>query len=488
MPDCKVLWVDDQLIDNTAAVPIGGVSTSDLAQWENKWIAELALDGVRLHIIKRTCGSVADDLTREQFNALILDYELDSDPRQPDSNAFKLLERLRHGIRRTLPPVAIFSRYSASELRAHLRGQIRGDVWAVYEKTAAGAQGIVSFLKNTVLRGPLNFVLISDFHAGFLAEAGGIDHEDFLHSLSNDIEGIAASLKLDGLIIPGDLAWRTQSTDLTRAYLAMSRLASSAKLDRPEQVVFCPGNHDLDLSPSAEPWRYFGQFVDLLTQCFGEQYSSRFVVAWNSGLRKRGRFNSQTSLLSIVHDAQRGVVFVCLNSCKPTGQGHEVLPEVDGEQWSWLERALEAFPRKSLRIALLHHPIFSIPGGVHKDDPALADQGKAMQVLAKLGIGLVLHGHCHFAGIHSHRIRILNGAPQGRKMSKILSVACPSVIAHPSSTSPHRQYIVLRLDAFNEMNRTRGVLFTTRVFNPADCTWSAGEEIGLGEFDIDSME
>jgi hypothetical protein len=67
-------------------------------------------------------------------------------------------------------------------------------------------------------------------------------------------------------------------------------------------------------------------------------------------------------------------------------------------------------------------------------------------------------------------------------------VACPSVIAHPSSSSPHRHYFVVRLEAFDEQSKGRAFSLTTRVFNPSDRSWSAGEEVAAGEFDVDSTE
>jgi hypothetical protein len=118
----------------------------------------------------------------------------------------------------------------------------------------------------------------------------------------------------------------------------------------------------------------------------------------------------------------------------------------------------------------------------------LADQGKAMQLLSKLGLGLVLHGHTHFSGLHSHRIRVLNGAPNSRSVSKMPTVACPSVIAHPSSLSPHRHYFVIRLGAFDDQSATRSISLATRVFNPSGRSWTAGEAVTAGEFEVDSAE
>lgn len=41
--------------------------------------------------------------------------------------------------------------------------------------------------------------------------------------------------------------------------------------------------------------------------------------------------------------------------------------------------------------------------------------------------------------------------------------------------------------AYEEDSGTRGVGLSTRVFNPATLTWSKGEEIPMGEFDIASL-
>lgn len=487
MPDFRVLWVDDHW-NNDKANPKGQSHKIDLANYESKLVRDLEAVSVRMILTKRASGAIADDLTSERFDALILDYELSEDPSAPEANAFQLLERLRGGIR-SLPPIAVFSRYSTVEMRAHLKGPSRSSLWAVYRMNDTGAEELSSFLKNIALRGSLRFIVISDFHAGFLAETGGIGQDDFLHSLAMDIESECAIESLDGLIIPGDLAWRTQGDDLTKAYLALKRIAAAAGLHRPEQVAFCPGNHDLDLSAgSTDPWGHFAQFIDLLDQGVGDDYSSRFLVAWNEVLGKRGQFTTPDSLLSVVHNSQRGVVTACLNSSLPTGKGFEVAPVIEESQWVALQRAMDSRPKNALRIAVMHHPIFSAPGGVQKDDPSLNDQGKAMQLLAKMGFGLVFHGHTHFSGLHAHHIHVLNGAPHSRKAFKIVTISCPSVIAHPNSVSPHRQYFLLKLDAFDQRTRTRSLSLQTRIFNPGDRSWSAGEEVHPGEFDIDSTE
>ena len=130
----------------------------------------------------------------------------------------------------------------------------------------------------------------------------------------------------------------------------------------------------------------------------------------------------------------------------------------------------------------------AVRGGIWREERALADQGKTMQLLSKLGFSLVLHGHTHFSGIHSHRIRVLNGPTPNEKISKILTVACSRVSAEPNSAAPHRQYFVLKLGAFEETSGTRSFALETRLFNAAKRTWHPGEAVPVGELDIDSSE
>jgi predicted MPP superfamily phosphohydrolase len=482
----RILWVDDEW-EAACADGVGDIAHSELSEWEAEWIAQLARRKVTLLVTRRSSTAIAEDLTREKYDALILDYRLGEDLEHPDGNASKLLERLQQGMR-SLPPIALFSRYSPSELRARFTGQIQGSIWAVFQKVPEGAQGLCAFLLNVALKGPLNFIVISDLHMGFLTETGGISPDDFLHSLATDIEAVTGTTRIDGLIVPGDLAWRSQSADLNSAFLAVRKLRFAARLDRPEQFVFCPGNHDLDFTDLARPWAPFSKFVDLLGSGPDGHFRSRFVVAWNDSLQTRAEFHAQESLLSLTYNMQRGVVFAGLNSCSATGKGHEVLPEIVEAQWTALQRALDRVPARTFRIAVLHHPIFSTPGGVYKDDPSLEGQGMAMQLFSKLGFGLVLHGHTHFAGIHAHRIRVLNGANSNGRISKIVTIACPSVIAQPSSTSPQRQYFVLKLSSFEQSSRTRSLSLVTRVFDPKDRSWSCGDQVAPGEFDVESAE
>ena len=477
MREVSVLWLDDDWV-NPAAIP------KDLAQARAAVEYELAQAGLVARISQRHNGEIWNDLGEQQVDLLILDYELSKQPSA--QNAFDLLDRLESRLR-SIPPVIVFSQYARHELEAVASSHARRRIHAVFFKDEQGCKDLARCAVQMLVSSPLSFVVMSDLHVGYLDETGGISQQRFLGSLYHCLESVVKEQAIQGLIICGDFAWKHQQPELVQSFTMIQNIALRLGIRSHDQVFFCPGNHDINFAGNAPSWDSYGELVQLLATT-DPGYLRRHEHR-NTSIGGRRPFHDQASLFSVVHNEHLGLVVVGLNSNRPMGHGVEVQASIDEDQWHALTLALERCPRDVLRIALLHHPVFSAPGGVYQDEKALADQGKALQTLAGAGINLVFHGHTHFSAVHAHRIAILNSPETlnlkaGSGVADLVTVACPSLIAEPSSAAPHRQFMIVKLERIDPHTCTRGLSLRSMVFNPGKCTWSDGSALGLGHFSV----
>ena len=488
----RILWVDDDWLST------GSTSEDNkrLIDWEADWSSSLEAVGKTPKFVRRGSSSIADDLTRGHFDLLICDYMLSEDEPGGERNAIELLDRLRAGIHRALPPAVIFTRYPPEELTAHIRRT--GDLLrGVFQKTQDGARQLGKFISTLASRGPVNLLVISDLHMGYLpresSSRGEIAQREFSDRLADGVRSVAANLELHALICPGDFAWHDQREDFKHATIEIGRIMTAARLSMPDQFLFCPGNHDVVFADGEPHWREFQDFVRLLGGPRGESFFERFVCAWNPLFRTLNDFDSQSALLSIAQLEGPGIFFAGINSVKPTLERFKCSASVDDRQWEYIKKLIERRTVPGLRVAAIHHPIFASPGGFWGNEVPLIDQGKVLQRLRTLGFSLVFHGHTHFAGVHEHRVRIMNHpgasrASDGGRISSILTVACPSVVAEPDPASPMRQFMVVKLGALDPGSGLRAISIQSYVFDPSPARWIPGESIDVGQHWIQTDE
>lgn len=483
MRSVNVLWADDDWALESPQYP-------ELQKWRSVLESRLASAGLNPTIHVRPTTKIADDLVRRNYDLLILDYEFSKDP--GGENAFSLGTILGQTVAKTkIPPMVIFSRYSHIELEARAKVGLIDRIYAVCLKSDEGLAHLVECATGLFATKPLNFVVMSDLHFGYLESTSGMDPSRFFNALKLAISDIKREHKIDGLFACGDFAWTSQKADFTEATRRIWDIARQLELDPTKQLFLCPGNHDIDFSDGTPSWKAFELFLDSLFNIRNAQ--SRFPCM-NAPYGSTPLFERQHSLFSVVKNEVLGIVVVALNSNHPTGHGVGVQAKIDEAQWDALEQHLsnnELYPKNLLRIAILHHPVFSPPGGIDADEPHLLDQGKALHVFAKCGISLVFHGHTHFSGIHSHRIALINSAgSQGQQQEPhivdLLTVACPTLIAHPSSVSPQRHFLVVKLDAVDQRTGTRAFSQESYIFQPADCRFVQGQSVSVGYFKVGS--
>lgn len=491
MRHLNVLWIDDDWDDGDAS----GFGER-FARWESDWRMRLAAQKVNLTVARRSSGNIADDLTRNHVDALICDYKLDARGGHGDRNAFELIDRLREGIRKDMPPTVLFTRYRDSALTSLVQplGMLKG----VYSKDEQGAKNVFEFLLSLALSEPINLLVISDLHMGYLPRShpagGSLSQRDYSDRLLDSIRRTAQGTKLHALVCPGDFAWHNQREDFKHAVIEVSNLMHAAGLRSMEQFLFCPGNHDVYYADDTPSWSEYRDFVTLLSGSRGKDFLSRFTAAWDHVLQELGDFSHPSAMLSIVDQVPPGFLFAGLNSCMPTNVRFRCEAGIDPKQWQYIKSRTALEGSAGLRIAAMHHPVFSSPGGFWDNEQPVKNQGVALNKLASLGFGLVFHGHTHFAGVHNHRVRVINGPGHehidhgDKTVASILTVACPSVVAEPDPSSPMRQYMVVRIGSLDRSTHTRSFGLDSHVFNPARGEWLKGEGIPEGEYSVQTLE
>lgn len=479
MKQLTALWVDDEW-------PLPSEASYDsrpliLEGYRTEILSALSRSGIEAAIETRSGLDVANDLASRTYDILILDYELVAGSARPGDNALGLLGKLSKALRH-VPPAVLFTRHThAVQALAGQQPEVLGSVLGVFERSEFGLQRLIDRIVQFALGPPLKFLVLSDLHIGYLAESGGIATGGYLDSLVDDLTTVFGKGTIHAVLVPGDLAWRKQAEDFGAADAWIRRIMAALGLSRPEQFHFCPGNHDVDLSVGAQPWQKYRDFVYQLS-AGGESFARRFA-AYDTRGRRLNAFAERDSVLAVEHDDVTGVVVAALNSCVTGNEKGGVRSSIGSEQWSRLERMLAPLPPQ-FRVCLMHHPLFSAPGGTHPDERGIADQGTALHMFLKLGVRLVVHGHSHFSAVHQFATSVLNraGSPErASRLNKLVIVSCPTAVAWPSASSPQRQYMVIDVGGAGMSTEGRTLSVSTRVFDPTDTSWHDGSQLPIGE-------
>jgi 3',5'-cyclic AMP phosphodiesterase CpdA len=208
---------------------------------------------------------------------------------------------------------------------------------------------------------------------------------------SKDIKEIA------GLIISGDLTWKADAKEFDDCKRFLEDVKSWATLSA-DQIVLCPGNHDLAFSE--EPW-IKGAPVDVAPEQavtnFANFYQNVFFLRPNEFLCSGRRFLIGNGIVVEVASLNSSL----LGQIEGVFQGHGYLSDAQLEfvanELGWRRGRLSA-PR-AMRIVVLHHHVLPI---LYRDVPVyerqaslVYDAGALGRWLAQWEVDLVLHGHMH---------------------------------------------------------------------------------------------
>lgn len=446
--------------------------------------------------------TAVDRYLDQKFDLILLDLifgkhpHIDKEATQKMVNptAFEFFDRAQR--LRIHPPVVILSDHipggggEDEEEKARFKEELQqydGAYLAAFPKNLNSLESVCEFVATVLNCPPTTLVAVSDVHAGFIANVSDNDQPEmeslFREALLEDFSYIKEHHSPDYLIATGDFAWKDQQAELPQAVRFVNQMRHALGVAGPKQFHFCPGNHDVSFTDEEE-WKHYHRFVRGLKDVEPD-IDQRF-----RSYRKEGafeRFLVKEDVLSVSVGIDPTIEFAALNSVdliqKDQGGvgGPRTAGAVGDSQWQVMERLLgRNIPADGhLRIALLHHPIFSAPGGYALgDDKPISDQARTIFRLAEMGFQIVLHGHTHYSCVWEHNFTVVNelgrlGEPIPRKLTVI---GIPTLAASPNESTPGRQYLVIRIGHYDRDRRCRELFLRSRIFHPATCRWSDAAE------------
>ncbi|MGH6658769.1 MAG: metallophosphoesterase family protein [Sphingomicrobium sp.] len=177
----------------------------------------------------------------------------------------------------------------------------------------------------------------------------------------------------DLVVISGDFTQRARSEQFEQAGAFLTRLR-----DQGHDVIGVPGNHDIPL------YDVLRRFLSPLT---------RYKRHIDDSLCP---FLDLPDLTILGINTARSLTFK---------DGH-----INHKQVAFIRDSFAGADRGKVRVLVMHHPLFALPVG---DGPqlgkAMDDSDRALDIIAALGVDLVLAGHNHRASVH-HAAELVHGA------------------------------------------------------------------------------
>jgi tetratricopeptide (TPR) repeat protein len=206
------------------------------------------------------------------------------------------------------------------------------------------------------------------------------------------------------IVASGDLAYTATKEEFEEALVLFRILRDELKL-KPEQFIFCPGNHDVDWAQSAiDKSTRFDRYLAFLRNFYGEPLFRELypLITWDfsvDGTRPR-----PSDLVSTYFNREQGVLFASFNSCVyETEQHHYGFISLSQQQN--IADLLDKLNVSSdvVRVAVVHHHVHPYPDFINLvgkdghwvDMSTIRDGGLFERFLEKHNFDLVLHGHKH---------------------------------------------------------------------------------------------
>jgi len=230
--------------------------------------------------------------------------------------------------------------------------------------------------------------------------------ERYSHKIDDDYRSTFVNfvrrenITADYLILPGDLTSQAQPTEAELASEFVLQAADALKVAH-ENIVFVPGNHDVDWSvlrtadPTGVRWQHrydpIGadtfHFSGLIDRGTGNVLSSPYFIAWTFPDLLVIGYNSAS------HD-------------KPVDEDGAHHGLADPDHIAALRRHLESLrlPADCLRLFLVHHhPLnYSDPEPGRPDFSAMTNAHNLLSLLHEFRFDLFIHGHRHHPRFTTH--------------------------------------------------------------------------------------
>lgn len=476
MKTLRILWVDDDW------------DQSNLQMLADELANKLIL--LKIHadfdkVLPNQCiNRLAYD---EKYNLIITDHVFKR--HTPPNNGAQIVEALSSRMKVT-PPIILLTSFLDDPESYGIVDHKSLKFYRKFTKDYASLDALAQSIQLLTKAPPLNILILSDVHCGFAGRSHDSRANNFYKNFIRELEHYANSQwKIDYIVIAGDLAWKKQDEDLADARDMLVEIMRTVGLSDPCALQLCIGNHDLNLRNVSNPLEQYKRFLDSLGS-MSNHYVARYM-SYQSKRKELGNMTGQDESLYTDYDPAGNVMFASLNSCAASVKASDAtMLEIHGqiglEQWTALETSVaDMGGGGSLRIALMHHPLFATPGGNVDDEPPILDQAQAYHRLTKLGFQIAIHGHSHFACMYEQRMKVLNPSSlSNTQASRLVVIGAPTLAAVPSSSSPSRQYMVLSIDTPDKEGGNRRLALRTRSYNEHNSQWTDGEHEDSGEFFI----
>lgn len=219
--------------------------------------------------------------------------------------------------------------------------------------------------------------------------------------------------KCAGLAISGDLTWQSQSKGFKQAAKFIKDVSSSLSLT-PDDIVICPGNHDVGLVSKDDYLEMIGiQETDNLSTNLVEQYykeSKDNYIDFYRDIFQRKPEEDLSQGRKFLLGGHKIVEVAAINSCilqqvKDSFLGIGFIGEQQlnnvAESMGWIRKNGKYISKKRgvIRIAMLHHHLTSIneveDAYLDSRYSVTLDAERFLRWVVRHKIDYVLHGHMH---------------------------------------------------------------------------------------------
>lgn len=294
---------------------------------------------------------------------------------------------------------------------------------------------------------------LSDFHFGGENQDHAVKaSKSFLYSLKSGAF-FDQSREIDFVVITGDFTNKGDVDGFVKASEFLSELSALLKVRR-ENVIVCPGNHDLQLDVTGASWN---PFISFYKNFYGKDATAKFdeIKAAEDSLSGRIGFVD----VRVSRDPAN-VLFVAFNSAanmmKADDPGRIGKPQMNLVS----KLAKDAGSDNAIaKIAVLHHHILpvlseSLPGmkEVYKHDrDVIRDSSEMMRFLIQNDFPLVLHGHFHKDFFAATTIPDASFNTRKNESSKrdLVIVGAGSVTCNPMSLHLQEEYYHFQIVTLN---------------------------------------
>lgn len=242
---------------------------------------------------------------------------------------------------------------------------------------------------------------LSDLH--FSSDHHAFPLHDGVQKGNNLSEAIRKDLdkqgiqEVGGIIITGDLTWRAEKKEFALVRSFLNDIMSWSTL-KPNQIIFCPGNHDIAFSD--KPWEkgsLITEATDISKKNFEEAYTDLFSVAPNPFLASGRRFLLARSSVVEIASLNSSVFRQTENVFQGQGFVGEEQRSFVASEMRWPNQS--AVVARPFRIVMLHHhvvPVIPNELAIYEQQSSLVyDAGALCNWIVEHRIDLVLHGHMH---------------------------------------------------------------------------------------------